>query len=388
MDLIIEADGIYTEGGVVSGGTLHIKDGYICNVYDESAEQIKKRMPEGTRYIKTPHRILPGLLDMHIHGTGGCDVMDCSIASLEEISRRLAADGVTGFLATTLTDRPDRINEALSVVKEASRRGVPGASILGAYVEGPYISEKQKGAHPAQLIRQIDLGELRELVGKNDIIRVMAIAPEKENAIAAIAYLKAHKILPAMGHTDAGYEEAMAAIDKGATLATHTYNGMRGLHHREPGVLGAVLTDSRVYAEVIADLVHVHPAAVSLLYRCKQWDKLCLISDCMCAAGLADGDYYLGQEQVRVREGVPRTQSGGLAGSTLRLLDAVKNLHLVLGIDLAEAVHMASLVPARILGLDSVIGSIRKGKKADFIIADKAFRVMETYISGKCVYKG
>ncbi|WP_423252475.1 N-acetylglucosamine-6-phosphate deacetylase, partial [Vibrio vulnificus] len=270
--------------------------------------------------------LMPGLIDSHVHGSQGCDVMDATHASLNTMSRYFASLGVTAFVATTVTAPVAKIRAALAQVAKSKQQGVEGAEILGAYLEGPYFTEKNKGAHPTQWFRELAVEELDNWISYSDnqLLKV-ALAPEKEGALAAIRYLANQGISVMLGHTDASYQQVKLALDAGAKGIVHCYNGMRGLHHRDPGVVGAGLLHPECYVEMIADGHHVHPAAIEVAHRCCG-SRMTLITDAMCATGMPDGQYTLGEYQVEMKQGVVTTQEGGLAGSTLTLIEGVKNI--------------------------------------------------------------
>jgi N-acetylglucosamine-6-phosphate deacetylase len=265
---------------------------------------------------------------------------------------------------------------------------VEGAQILGSYIEGPYIGTEHRGAHPEKLIRNIELTEIQELIfAAGGTVKTVALAPEKENCLALIQYLRQQGIYVAMGHTNATYEQVQQAVVAGANITVHIYNGMRGLHHREPGIVGAALVNDKIYTELIADFIHVHSGAMEIVLRCKPKDKVVLISDAMQATGLPDGQYKLGTLEVTVQDGVVRTADGSLAGSTTTILQSVRGLIQRMGVDPLVAVHMASLNPSRLLGLENNIGSIKIGKQADLVVVDQNFKVAMTVIQGKVIYK-
>jgi N-acetylglucosamine-6-phosphate deacetylase len=313
--------------------------------------------------------------------------MDGSYNSLNEMSRHLPQNGVTAFLPTTVTDNWNRIINAVKNVNDTISIGVEGAAILGSYIEGPYICEKHRGAHAKEYIRKISIDELKELISvSNNSIRIFALAPELDGALEAIRLLRANNINVSMGHTDAKAEDIRKAVDAGAGIAVHLFNGMRGIHHREPGAAGEFLILDDVYTELIADGIHVDPDIIKMILRCKGPGKICLITDCMMAGGLSDGEYVLGELKVTVKDSVCRISNGSLAGSTLRLIDGVKNFIKFTGVDPLDSVHCASLVPARILGLDDKMGSIREGKIASFSIVDDDYDIMLTVVEGRVVY--
>lgn len=332
--------------------------------------------------------IIPALIDLHIHGAVGKDVMDSDYGSLNEISKHLAENGVGSFLATTLTAPFLKIKKALRNINKTMKKGVEGAEILGAYLEGPYLTAEHNGAHPIKHMRDISLKEIKKLIeASGNQIKIFALAPEKRKAKELINFLNTRDITPAIAHTNADYETTLEAIENGVNLATHTYNGMKGFHHRKPGTLGAVLNSEKLYSELIVDNIHLHPAATELLFKLKKIEKIILISDCMRAGGLKDGEYKLGELTVEVNNSIARTESGSLAGSTLKIKDAVKNIKEITELNFYSALKTATIVPAKLLGLEKEIGSIKKGKKANLAVVDSAMNVFSTIINGKIVYR-
>ncbi|WP_432663276.1 N-acetylglucosamine-6-phosphate deacetylase [Wukongibacter baidiensis] len=383
MKYLIKASEIYCEDGIVKNGSLVVNNEIIESIVPCEEEQ------ELDIIDCTGYKIIPGLIDLHIHGANGFDTMDSSYEALNEISKYLSANGVTSFLPTTVTADWERIREAVVNVEKTMKKGVEGASIIGSYVEGPFITEKNKGAHPAEFIRSLDDSDVDKLLeDSKGSIRVITIAPEKDGSIDLIKSLTSKGIKVSIGHTNATFDETKEAIENGANIAVHVFNGMRGLHHREPGVVGTVLAVDEIYAELIADTIHVHPEVMKILVKCKGVDKVCLISDCMRAGGLKDGEYKLGELEVIVKDSVSRLKSGSLAGSTLKLIDGVKNMIEKVGIGSMDAVHMASLVPAKILGIDNKLGSIKENKVANMTIVNNDFQVVMTIINGEIVYNG
>lgn len=380
MKYLLRGKEIYTENQVLGNASILVENGNIESV--EIKEIECKEVIDAGKY-----KVLPGLIDIHIHGANGHDTMDATFDSLNGISKFISSYGVTAFLPTTVTARWNKIKKAVTCIEQTIVRGVDGAEVLGANIEGPFITSEHRGAHPKDYIREIDFEEIDELFHLSKNIKIMTVAPEKSNAIELIKLLKSKDIVASLGHTNATYEETTVAIDNGATLAVHTYNGMRGLDHREPAVLGTILSNDKIFAELIADIVHVHPAAIKILLKCKGKDKICLITDCMRAGGLKDGEYALGELKVVLKNSVARIENGSLAGSTLNLIDAIKNMVEKADLDLLDVVNMSTLVPARILGLDKEIGSIEAGKKANFTIIDKNFNVVMTIVKGKIVYR-
>ncbi|EID4340440.1 TPA: N-acetylglucosamine-6-phosphate deacetylase [Vibrio vulnificus] len=330
--------------------------------------------------------LMPGLIDSHVHGSQGCDVMDATHASLNTMSRYFASLGVTAFVATTVTAPVAKIRAALAQVAKSKQQGVEGAEILGAYLEGPYFTEKNKGAHPTQWFRELAVEELDNWISYSDnqLLKV-ALAPEKEGAMAAIRYLASQGISVMLGHTDASYQQVIAAIDAGAKGIVHCYNGMRGLHHRDPGVVGAGLLHPECYVEMIADGHHVHPAAIEVAHRCCG-SRMTLITDAMCATGMPDGQYTLGEYQVEMKQGVVTTQDGGLAGSTLTLIEGVKNIQRWLNLPFEQAWLMASHTPAKSLGIQHQLGTLEVGKRASMVALGSDFSIDKTWVNGRLVF--
>lgn len=351
--------------GCISGFTENPKAGVPIHDYGDAA-------------------IIPGLIDLHIHGREGCDVIDCKMSSIETISCSLAQHGVTGFLATTVTTDWQQTLEAMAVIGQAYTKQPSGAQVLGGYSEGLFFSEKHKGAHNQDYFLELSQDHLKAMISAaNGSLKVVALAPEKPKANTLIKYLTAQGIRVMLGHCDANFEQTQQALEHGACGGVHVFNGMRGIHHRDPGCAGAVLMNDHAMVEVIADGVHLHPTILQLIYKLKGPQKIALISDCINAGGLIDGQYKLGKMDVFVSEGIAKTASGSLAGSTLTLENAVKNMHELGCIDLREALNMASIVPARFLGMADKVGSLESGKQANFAILDRDFTIQATYIKGR-----
>ncbi len=333
--------------------------------------------------------VAPGFIDLHIHGSGGSDVMDASLQGLNRLSGFLAAGGVTSFLATTYSAPQNDILAVAGTVRNVARKGTEGAIVLGLHLEGPYINSERRGAQSAAHIRGPSVEELDEVYRvAGDALRIVTLAPELDGALEAVAWLRSKGVVPSAGHTDATYDEMMAGVEAGFSHVAHLFNGMRAFHHREPGVVGAALEDDRVSVELIADGLHLHPAALRLAAGRKGAGKTALVSDSVAPAGLGDGEYELGGERVRVEKGRCLLGSGALAGSTIRLSDAVRNMVELAGSPVAEAVEMASTTPAEILGLAEMKGRLAPGMDADLTVLDKGFSVRLTMVGGRIVYSG
>jgi N-acetylglucosamine-6-phosphate deacetylase len=327
--------------------------------------------------------LVPGFIDMHIHGAKGFDVMDGTFEALNTISKALAAEGVTGFLATTMTADDTTLDFVLRNIADHHHK-VQGAALLGVHLEGPFISVKHLGAQLA--ITQLPhLEKLRKWHHQsNCLIKLVTLAPELPNAIAVIQGLTEMGIIPSLGHTNATYEESLAAIKAGACYVTHLFNAMRPLHHRHPGLVGAAL-NSNVTAELIVDLYHLHPAAIEIALRVKGIEQLILISDAMRAKCLGDGEYDLGGQLTQVVKGKATLENGTLAGSTLTIPQAIKNIIQHTSCDLISAIKMVSLNPSKLLGNQT--GEIKAGKKADLVVLNDQLEVVLTLKAGQEIFK-
>ena len=329
--------------------------------------------------------IAPGLIDVHMHGCAGVELMDGTSEALETMARFVAREGTVAFLPSTVTAQEDKTRAACAAVA-AYTDIEDGAELLGIHLEGPYINEKFKGAQYAPAIRGASIDELEELYGLLGCkLKLVTLAPEVPGSLEAVAWVKERGITVSIGHSDATYEEALAGFVRGITHVTHTFNAMRGLHHREPGVVGAVLATPGLYAELIADLIHVHPGAIKVLLRSVGVEHLVLVTDSVQATGLPDGEYVLGDNKIFVRDGAARLAEGNLAGSTLTMRQAVQNMVEQLGVHPVDAFRMASLNPARTIGLEHR-GWIKEGSRADFVLLTADYEVQKTIVSGRVVY--
>jgi N-acetylglucosamine-6-phosphate deacetylase len=333
--------------------------------------------------------IVPGYIDLHIHGNAGYDVMDESSAALPAIERMLAAHGVTSYLPTTVTAPIERLVRALERLANAIEEGAKGkadraggASPLGIHLEGPFISHARCGVHPPQdlLPPKLEIFE-RFWQAARGHIRMMTIAPELDGATELIAAASARGVCVSLGHSDAHIGAAKRGIDAGAHHATHTFNAMRPLGHRDPGILGAVLTDERVTADIIVDGVHLDPAIVKLVAEAKGPERTVLITDAISATGMPDGHYHLGSIEVDVKDGVC-TSNGRLAGSVLTMDKAVRNLSRFAEWDLPEAIGAATKNPARVARLGGK-GVLAAGADADFVVLSREGEVLRTYVGGE-----
>jgi N-acetylglucosamine-6-phosphate deacetylase len=327
--------------------------------------------------------VSPGFIDIHIHGSGGCDTMDGTLEALETMSKTVAQNGTTGFLATTMTMSREDIHRAFDRIKEAMEKEMPGASVLGAHMEGPFINEKYKGAQNPGHIVEPSLEFIRDYL---DIIKLITLAPEKDHNHDFIDSMREHSgITLSIGHSNATYAQAMEAIKKGIRHATHTFNAMTPLNHREPGIVGAIF-GSDVSCELIADTIHVHPGIFQILNDIKGKGKIVLVTDSMRAGCMKDGSYDLGGQRVIVKDKSARLEDGTLAGSVLTLNKAAKNMLDNTNLEIHEVVSMVSLNPAKVIGMDVSKGSIAVGKDADIILLNADFEIFHTIRKGKTVF--
>ena len=330
--------------------------------------------------------VSPGLIDIHIHGYLGEDVSDGSEEGLIKMAEGIAQNGVTAWLPTTMTVSYEELRRAFDAVRKLSKRenNPRGAQMLGVNAEGPFINPSKKGAQAVEHIRPADANFLIE---NSDIIRLFTIAPEMPGALECIREVAEKTNLRiSMGHTAANYEEAKAGIEAGVRHATHLFNAMTPLNHRDPGVVGAALADDRVMTEMIADTFHISADLFGLVAKVKG-DNLILITDCTRAGGLADGEYTLGGQPIFVKGIECRLKDGTIAGSVLRLNNAVRNVRDHTNLPLEQIVRMASLNPARAIGVADRKGSLEAGKDADIVLTDADFQVQRTIIGGETVYE-
>lgn len=358
---------------------------YFMEVEDGVIVGFSKNEPRDYEYLG--EIVAPGLVDTHIHGYHGKDVMKAEEGALNVISKGLLECGVTSFLPTTLTDSKEKTDAALKRVA-AEYKDVEGAKVRGVFLEGPFFTEKYKGAQNPVHMSDPKIDYLKEWLEISDgLVNKIAIAPERDGAEDFIKKANAMGVRVALGHSDASFDQAVAAVEAGANIFVHTYNGMSGLHHREPGMVGAAMSTDAI-SELICDGHHVNPNSANILMNIKGRDKIALITDCMSAGGMEDGDYMLGDFPVTVKEGTARLKDGGsLAGSILKLKDGVKNVVDWEIADIFEAIQMASLIPAKSVGIDDVCGKLREGYQADFIVLDYDLNLKATYLDGVEVYK-
>src|SRR5690606_37583508 len=354
---------IITPDGVLTDHTL-ITDGGLIRalIPSDSAPPDSEMIDAGGQWVA------PGFIDVHVHGGGGHDMMDATPEAIHGMARFFARHGVTSYLPTTMSAPAEAIVRALENVA-ACPQPEDGAQHLGVHVEGPYLSADFPGAQAPDVLRLPDPAEYARWFASG-VVRLITLAPELDGALEMVDEGVRRGIEFAIGHSGASYEQVLMAADHGVRQATHTFNGMLGLHHRKPGTLGGVLTDDRIYAQIISDGIHTHPAMVKLLVRAKGTDRTLLITDAIRAAGLPDGDYDLGNQPVTVRDGICRIANGSLAGSTATMDAVLRNVMQFAGLSLPEAIPMATAVPAAAMNLTGRKGVIRPGADADIVLLD------------------
>ncbi|VDG89418.1 N-acetylglucosamine-6-phosphate deacetylase [Lysinibacillus sphaericus] len=378
--ILLTNGSVVTPDGILEKGEVFIEDGVIREVGTSIQRVADQQIDAHGGYV------LPGFIDMHIHGAAGADVMDATEEALQTMADVLPKEGTTSFLATSMTQAPEAIETALKNAAAFTTKAGQ-AQMLGVHLEGPFVSPKRAGAQPLEYICPPDAEQFdawqQAAQGK---IRMVTLAPEVPNGLSFIRKLAAEGIVASMGHTDATIAQMEEAAQAGAVQATHLYNQMSPFHHREPGAIGGALLVDELCAEVIPDFIHSHPKAVELAYRVKGADRLILITDAMRAKGLEPGEYDLGGQPVHVSETDARLSDGTLAGSILTMEHAVKNVVRILGISPLDVAKISSGNAARQLGLAKK-GSLIAGNDADVVILDKEWTVKHTICGGVVGYE-
>jgi N-acetylglucosamine-6-phosphate deacetylase len=376
--LVLAADTVLTPDERLGPAWIHVRGGRIAEVAAEppAGDAAVVRLPAGAI-------VAPGFVDLHVHGGGGAQV-GADAGAVADVARFHARHGTTTLLPTTVPGSERSLTDAVRAIAAVAERPPDAAAcVLGAHLEGPFVSPARPGALEVRHLRAPDEGELGRLVAAGGgHVRAIVVAPELPGAGSLIAAAVRAGLHVSLGHSDATYEEAMAGFACGARAATHLFNAMRPLHHREPGIAGAALSAPEITVELIADGVHVHPAALRLVHAAKGPGRVALVTDAMMAAGLPDGDYALGDQAIEVRDGEARTASGSLAGSTLTMDRAVRVCVEEAAIPLADALRMASATPAALLGLADR-GTVAPGARADLVVLDAGLRAIATMVGGR-----
>jgi N-acetylglucosamine-6-phosphate deacetylase len=387
MNILLKNAVIYAEGKEICKGFIQIKDGKIGAL--GSIEEINMNDFDQVITLPENYKIIPGFIDLHIHGANGADTMDGTDEALELMASSLPRAGTTSFLATTITQDQALLDQALSRTGEyiKSKQVEGNAEILGIHFEGPFINPTKAGAQPSEFIIPVDIDLFEKWLEKsNETIKLVTLAPEMSTGLDMVQFLTQKGIIASIGHSDATFEEVGEAIQAGANHITHLFNQMRGLHHREPGVVGAAYLMDELMVEIIADGIHVAPDMVKLSYQQISADRLILITDAMRAKFLEDGEYDLGGQRVLVKNGKALLEDGTLAGSVLTMADAFKNILAFTNCSVIEAVQMSSFNPAKQLGILERKGSLTEGKDADLVVLDENHDVYMTFCKGQLAY--
>jgi N-acetylglucosamine-6-phosphate deacetylase len=362
---------------IITGQTLLFED-RICGFQNAG-----QPLPPDTEIIDARGSFVsPGFINLHIHGCGGADTMDATPEALATMCRRLPESGVTSFLPTTMTRPWPLIQKALDNIRSLRAEPPAGARILGAHLEGPFISEAYRGSQKVSDIQRADFAKIRPYAG---LIKIIVVAPECLPEDTFISACRKAGIIVALGHSGATYEDAVKAIQAGASHITHTFNAMSPLHHRKPGIVGAALTQP-VITEIISDGFHIHEAVLALLAKVKGPDRIVVVTDSMRAAMQGDGISELGGQTVYVKNGRALLADGTIAASIDVMNHSLKHFYEVSGFTLPEVIRTATMNPARELGLEDEIGSLKEGARADLALFDSGFAIRATYVDGEKVF--
>lgn len=383
MRTILTAARLLTPADVIERPVVAIDDGNIASIAGRDGAEL----PAG-RHVDFPDcTLIPALFDVHIHGSGGHDAMEATDSALSHIGRFLARRGVGAYFATTVTAPMDTLLRSLAGLAKLLHAPLEGARPMGIHLEGPFLSPHKRGAHAENQLLTPSVATFdRMWQAAEGNIRLMTIAPELPGAEETIAHATHLGVRISLGHSNAQSDAAKRGVAAGAASATHTFNAMRGFDHRDPGLLTEVLTNDRLFAEIICDGLHVDADAVRLFRRAKGPDRAMLVTDAMAGTGMPDGNYRLGELDVRVKNGRCVIGENTLAGSTLTLDRAVRNYAEFTGAPLSEAVGLATRNPARMTGLDAEIGTLAVGRSADIAVLSPKNEVLETFLRGRaCV---
>ena len=383
MDLAILAKELYTPLDRIERPVLLIENGVIASI----GMQAEREVPKSRRILDLGEAILvPGFIDMHIHGGAGHDVMDSAPDALPAVERLLYSHGVTSYFPTTITAPMDRTLQALDHLGQAIERAAESQELrarpVGIHLEGPFISHVRPGVHPTADLQKPSLPLFEKMwEASRGTVKVLTIAPELPGAREVISEATRRGVCVSMGHSDADLAQALAGVDAGIRHATHTFNAMRPLEHRDPGIIGEVLVDERISAEIIADGIHIDPLVVRLFLRAKGADCAVLVTDATAATGMPNGRYWLGSLEVEVKDG-KCLRDGRLAGSVLTMDKAVRNIVKFANWDLQHAVRLATLNPARATGLAKA-GHLIAGAPADLVALNAGGDVLKTFVRGQ-----
>ncbi|HEX4788476.1 MAG TPA: N-acetylglucosamine-6-phosphate deacetylase [Actinospica sp.] len=381
--LLLRNASLVLPGRIVEQGWLLVEDGRIAGVAAAPGQPQPVLQPQTAVHDLGGQHVVPGFVDMHVHGGGGATFTTGDAEQAVRAARFHLGHGTTTMVASTVTAELSDIEHHVGELSGLVQDGL----LAGLHLEGPFISKDRCGAHDPDLLRAPEPAALRRLLrAGNGTVRMITVAPELEHGMDAVRLLTEEGVIAAVGHTDATYAQTRAAIELGAPVGTHVFNAMRPVHHREPGPVTALLEQDQVIAEVVNDGLHVHPSVVSLMFAAAGAHRIALITDAIVAAGVGDGEYSLGSLTVQVRAGEARlTEGDSLAGSTLTMDNALRNAVRLAGVPLADAAVSAALTPARALGLADRIGSLEIGKQADLVALDADLRVASVMRTGEWI---
>lgn len=380
---VVLPTGTVTDGRVVVEGTRIASGAAGSAPSDAPARDGDRADGDTLTYDLSGHWVVPGFVDLHNHGGGGASFTSGTVEDILKGAATHREHGTTTVVGSLVTGGMDFLAQRAGVLSELTEQG----DLAGIHFEGPFISPCRKGAHSEDLLRDPDPAEVRKLVdAARGTAKMVTLATELPGGIDSVRLLAEHGVIAAIGHTDASYEQTVEAIDAGATVATHLFNAMPGLGHRDPGPIAALLEDERITVELINDGTHLHPAALELAFHHAGADRVAFITDAMDAAGFGDGRYMLGPLAVEVRDSVARLVEGGsIAGSTLTLDRAFKRAATIDRLPVGDIVKALSVNPARLLGLDDTIGSLEPGKDADLVVLDENFDLKGVLRKGEWV---
>lgn len=363
----------------INEGSVLLKEGKIHNIFlNDTNPNYQGEILDGENLY-----LSPGFIDVHIHGANGCDTMDSTSESIKEISKTILKHGVTSFLPTTMTCSKEDIRNALKNISYVMKEKITENNILGVHLEGPFISKNKIGAQNPKYLLNPSIENFKEICGDyEDIIKIVTLAPEVEGAKDLVKYLVEKNIVVSIGHTNATYEEAIDSIKNGISHATHLFNAMTPLNHRDPGTVGAIL-NSPITAECILDGIHIHYAALELALKIKSNDKIVLITDAMSACCMKDGTYSLGGQDVIVKDSAARLKNGVLAGSVLTLDKAVRNIKNNLNMPLNEIIKLLTINPSKVCNTHLSKGLIKENYDADLILFDEDINIKHVFVNGK-----
>ncbi|SHE70141.1 N-acetylglucosamine 6-phosphate deacetylase [Seinonella peptonophila] len=384
---ILSGAQIVTDKQILKQGYIEIEAGQIKRYGQQQQLPTDQSVPQ----IKLPahYMVVPGMIDVHIHGAAGSDVMDGTMEALTTMATALPKEGTTAFLATTITQESAAIDQALEnaadYIEQQPHSGL--AECVGIHLEGPFISKERAGAQPLEYILSPHVDSFMKWQEKaRQQIKLVTLAPEEGEGLELISYLQQTGVIASIGHSNASYAEVRQAVEHGATHVTHLFNGMRGLHHREPGVVGGALLSPELMVEMIVDGIHARSEMIDFAYRLLTSKRAILITDAMRAKCLKPGIYDLGGQDVQVSNESARLADGTLAGSILKMDQALRNIIHFTGCSLLEAVQMASQNAAKELGLDRK-GSITEGKDADLVVLNDQYEIVQTYCRGELAFE-